>query len=297
MVTVEPGGQALELPVFLINGAGDGPTLCITGGVHAAEYASIAAALEVGQGLQPAQLRGRVIVIPVVNLPGFPVRAIYVCPLDGKNPNRFFPGDPGGSPTEQLTAWIFENAIRQANYYIDLHGGDLIEALTPFTLFYRSGNEEVDRVSQELAQVFGIPYIVRSETAGSAYSAASRAGIPAILAEAGGQGIWHAEDVAAHRNGVENVLHHLGMLEGPARPVPSCRLIDRFLWLRSGHDGFWYPATGVGDTVSEGQELGQVRDFQGRVLQTANAPAAGKVLFLVSSLAVNDNDPLLAVGA
>ena len=71
----------------------------------------------------------------------------------------------------------------------------------PFTIFYRSGNEQVDRVSQEMGQVFGIRYLVRSETTGSTYSAASRAGIPAILTEAGGQGIWTAEDVGAARAG------------------------------------------------------------------------------------------------
>ncbi len=294
---ITAGGQALRLPVFVINGAAPGPTLVATAGVHAAEYASIAAALEVAQKLQPAELRGRVIIAPVINAPGYPGRAIYVCPLDGKNPNRFFPGDPAGSASEQLAGWVFENIIRQADYYVDLHGGDLIEALTPFTLFYRSGNAAVDDKSLEMARVFGIRYIVRSETPGSTYSAASRAGIPAILAEAGGQGIWTAEDVACHRAGLERLLRHLGLLPGPQPAAAACTVLDQFLWVRSEHAGCWYPACAVGDSVAAGQELGRVQDFEGRVLQTATAPAGGAVLFLVTSLAINAGDPLLAVGA
>jgi predicted deacylase len=296
-VEVDAGGHVVELPVFLINGQAAGPTLAITGGIHAAEYASIAAALDTGQTLDPQALAGRAIIVPVVNVPGFSARSIYVCPLDGKNLNRFFPGNAAGSPTEQLASWVFQNVISQASYFMDLHGGDLIEALVPFTLFYRTGNADVDRRSQELAQVFGIPIIVGSETAGSTYSAAARAGIPALLAEAGGQGIWPREDVGLLRDGVSRVMRHLGMLAGPA-PVPvATRLLERFLWLFSEHTAFWYPGIGVGEDVRTGQVLGHVRDYEGHVLQTALAPADGQVLFLVSSLAINVRDPLLAIGA
>ncbi len=174
-------GEAYKLPLWLINREEDGPTLVVTGGVHGAEYASIAAALELGQRLEPKGLRGRVIVVPVVNGWGFAARSIYVCPLDGKNPNRVFPGHAGGTGTEQMAEWVFRNVIAQADYYVDLHGGDLIEALEPFTIFFRSGNEEVDARSLEMAKVFGIRYLVASVSPGSTIAAASGAGIPAIL--------------------------------------------------------------------------------------------------------------------
>src|SRR5579884_582282 len=75
-------GQPYRLPMWLINGDQDGPTLVVTAGVHAAEYASIAAALDLGRTLDPRGLRGRVIVLPVMNMPAFSARSIYVCPLD-----------------------------------------------------------------------------------------------------------------------------------------------------------------------------------------------------------------------
>jgi predicted deacylase len=290
-------GQPYRLPMWLIHGSEAGPTLVVTGGVHAAEYASIAAALELGQSLDPKSLRGRVIVVPVVNMPGFAARSIYVCPLDGKNPNRVFPGDANGTGTEQMADWVFRNVISQADYYVDMHGGDLVEALLPFTIFFRTGNEQVDARSLELAKVFGIPYLVASVSPGSTIAAASCKGIPSILTESGGQGIWTAEQVADHTNGLNRLMLHLQMIPGSMPAAVPFALLEQFLWLRSEHEGFWYPQVAVGETVQSGQTLGCIKDWEGNVLQTAVSPGTGTVLFIVTSLAIHQNDPLFAVGA
>jgi len=286
-----------RLPMWLVNGVHDGPTLAVTAGVHPAEYASIAAALHFGQTIDPATLRGRVIVVPVMNLPAFTARSIYLCPLDGKNLNRVFPGDANGTASEQIAAWMFANVITRADYFVDMHGGDLIEALVPFTIFYKSGDPTVQAVSLEMAKAFGIPILVGSETPGGTYSAAAKAGIPAILTEAGGQGIWTTQDVRAHTDGLDRLMRHLKMIDGPPPAPVACTVLSRFLWRRSDHDGFWYPGVSVNDAVAEGQELGVVKDWEGRILQRATAEADGRVLFIVSSLAINRSDPLLAVGA
>lgn len=290
-------GQPFQLPLWLIHGSQPGPTLVVTGGVHGAEYASVAAALELGRSLQPAGLRGRVIVVPVVNMPGFAARSIYVCPLDGKNPNRVFPGDANGTASEQLADWVFRNIIAQANYYVDMHGGDMIEELVPFTIFSRTGDAAVDAASLELAEVFGIPLIVASSSTGSTISAASAAGIPAILTESGAQGIWTDEQVADHTRGLDRLLRHLGMMDGAAPEPITTTLFENFQWLRSEHEGFWYPQVPAGALVAAGQQLGAIRDHEGRVLQTAISPVSGPVLFIVSSLAIHANDPLFAIGA
>ncbi len=294
---IEVAGHQVEIPLFLIAGAEPGPTLVVTAGIHGSEYACIAAALELGQSLEPEGLRGRVVVVPIANMPAFRACSIYVCPLDGINLNRVFPGKAGGTASEQLAFWLFENVMLQADYYLDMHGGDMIEALIPFSIYNRSGDDAVDHKSVELAKVFGIHYIVRSETSGSTYSAASAAGIPAMMAESGGQGIWPPEAVALLTNGVDRLMRHLGMLEGPAPdPVPT-QVLEKFLWLRSEHDGYYYPTVEVGERVRDGQRIGWITDFEGNLLQAVEAPADGRVLFLVSSLAINKADPLLAVGA
>ena len=291
-------GEPYGFSMFLINGKADGPTLVVTAGIHGAEYASIAAALDFGRRLQPDALRGRVIIVPVVNMPAFQARSIYVCPLDGVNLNRVFPGKADGSPTEQIADWVFQNVIKPADYYVDLHGGDLVEALVPFTIYPRTGNARVDNASLEMAKAFGIRYLVRSDaTGGSTYATAAHAGIPAILTESGAQGLWSPEAVVLHTNGLNRLICDLGMLTDVVLESLPFTLIDQFIWLQSEHAGFWYPKTTVDEMVHQGQDLGYVMDFQGNILQSVQSPADGRVLFLVSSLAINQGDPLLAIGA
>jgi predicted deacylase len=92
-------------------------------------------------------------------------------------------------------------------------------------------------------------------------------------------------------------MRNLKMIPGGTpEPVPFT-LLERFLWLRSDHAGSWYPAVAVNEAVKAGQNLGCVKDCEGYVLQTAVSPADGVILFMVSSLAINQTDPLLAVGA
>jgi len=291
-------GEYYQLPVYLINGVGEGPTLVLTGGVHAAEYASIAAALELGQTLDPKQIKGQVIIVPVINQAGFPVRSIYVNPMDGVNLNRVFPGKADDSISEQIAAWVFENVMKQADYFIDMHGDDLVEALVPFTIFPETGDRKIDQDSLALAEIFGIEYLVRKVGgSGSTFSAAAAAGIPAILVESGGQGIWPREDVVRLIEGVQRVMAHFNMIENSNWKPVKTAVLQNFIWLKSQHDGFWYPAVEVGDQVSEGQVLGVVKDVWGNILQTAHATANGAILFLVSSLAINIEEPLLSIGA
>ncbi len=308
-VTVPPGGKivhtakvpvgetTLDIPMFLINGEAEGPTLVVTGGIHGAEYASIEAALELGRTLDPAKLSGRVIIVPVVSVASFKARSIYINPLDRKNLNRVFPGNPQGTASEQLAHWLFNSVIKLGDYYIDLHGGDLVEALEPFSIFYRTGNPALDETSEKIAIVFGIHYIIPDNLAGSTYASAAQAGIPAIIAESGGMGVWRRDQIELHNRGLNRVMRHLGMLEGPPlEPVPT-QILTQDVWLRSEHDGFFYTRRNVGDMVQAGEDLGAVTDVEGKVLQAVVAPISGVVLFQVSSLAMNKGDPLVAVGA
>lgn len=280
----------LDLPFTLVRGARPGPRLLVTAGIHGAEYASIEAALRIAH-TDPATLAGTLLVIPIVNLPAYRTRSIYINPVDGKNLNRCFPGEASGSYAEQLACWLTEQAIRGSDAYIDLHGGDLIEALTPFTLYV-----EGDRAGLELAQVFGIPLLVSTGPGGTTTAAGFQNGVPSILAEAGGNGLWPQQDVAALEQGIVRVMQHLGMLAGTPEPKPTQQL-SQFAWLRCEQDGLWYPRVGAGVQVAAGQDLGRITDPFGQVLQPVTAPIAGVTLFAVTSLAINSGDPLYGIGA
>jgi len=288
------GKERISFPLFVIHGKNDGPTAVITAGIHGTEYSSIEAALRLGRTLGPKEVHGHVMILPIANIPSFKKRTIYVGPHDNKNLNRVFPGKKEGSFSEALAYQIFHEVIRAGDFYIDLHGGDMIEALIPFVIYAPTGNSEVDNASLSIAESFGIELVVKSEMKGSTISSASHAGIPAILAEAGGQGIWNDEMVNIHMTGVKRVMGHLGIIKEKPESRPS-RVLP-FPWLFSEHDGLFYPQVKIGERVSAGQKLGSVCDYFGQELQVAVSPTDGTVLFLVTSLAINRGDPLLGIG-
>jgi predicted deacylase len=296
MLALEFAGTSTRLPLFLVNGAHDGPTLVVTAGIHGSEYVGIESAYRLALGVDLAALHGQLIVAPICSMTAYAKRATYIAPPDMKNLNRCFPGDPNGSFAEQLAAWITANLIRRGDAYLDLHGGDLNEALVPFSLVKRSGDADVDARALALAASFGIAEVIVVEVKGSTISAAAEAGVPGVLAEIGGQGVWSEAEVERMVAGLYASLAHLGMY-GQEQPAAPLRLFEQFSWLRSEHDGLFHPACKVGDVVRAGQNLGHVADFLGRPVQQAIAPHDGVVMFLVTTLAMNANDPLLAVGA
>jgi len=295
-------GTSVKLPFFLSKGNAAGQRLVVTAGIHGGEYPCVEAAVRLGRSIDPARLRGEVLIIPSANPTAFAARSIYVTPADGKNLNRCFPGDPEGSFTDRWAAWLFEHVISTGDAYLDLHGGDMIEALVPFTACYAVDDPEVTEKSKSLARAFGIRHILMHAKqaaggpSGMTVLTAAEAGVPALLAEAGGQGIWDEASVALLQRGVLRVMRALDMYdEAPAEVPEDSVMLSGWSWLRSETTGLFYPTVSIGDYVSEGQALGRIADFFGDTRQELVSPASGIVLFLVTSLAMNPGDPLMAI--
>src|SRR5215472_8755410 len=290
----------LDIPVVELTGAVDGPRLTVLAGVHGCEYAPMAAVRRWTKALAGRELRGSVRAVPVLNLPAFRARTPFLVPDDGKNLNRCFPGDPDGTLADRLAHAAFTQLIQGSDALIDVHAGDMVEALEPFAL-YDTGPAEARAL--ELATAYGLGYVIRQEpgpdraVGGTTSTAAAEIGIPAIIAEAGGCGLVEEAAVAAHVHGLDQVLAQLGMTHGPVAASAPVRL-GRFLWLRSVSEGWWEPAVRPGERVAEGQVLGTVSSLDGaEVLQSVTAPAAGVPMFITSSPAVAADGLLLGLGA
>jgi uncharacterized protein len=291
----------LDVPVVEISGTASGPRLTVLAGVHGCEYAAMAAVRRWTRGLAGRELRGSIRAVPVLNLPAFRARSPFVVPDDGKNLNRCFPGDPAGTLAERLAHAAFTQLITGSDALVDMHSGDLVEALEPFAL-YDAGPEQAR--ARELATAYGLGYVIRQEAGpdrglgGMTSTAAADAGIPAIIAEAGECGLVQEAAVQAHVRGLDRVLALLGMAGGPAGDMPPPVYLGRFIWLRCAAAGWWEPAVRPGETVAEGQHLGTVSSLDGgQVLEELIAPADGVPLFVTSSPAVAADGLLLGLGA
>lgn len=293
-----PALAGLEWPVFEASGARDGPRACVLGGVHGCEYSSIAAVVRFMRELDAGALSGSIVAVPIVSPTSFVGRSPFVVPEDGHNLNRSFPGDPQGSFTEVLADHVFSEFVIGSDVLVDLHGGDMVEALEPFALY---DDSPVRDDAQRLARAFGLRYVVcdTSDTLGGTTSAAAAgAGIPGFIAEAGGRGLLEAAEVDRHIRGLRSTLRAAGVLDGEPDPPPQGQqLVERFLWLRTESGGWWQPAVQAGETIAAGDRLGTVLDGFGDVIDTITAPEAGVPLFLTSSPAVQPDGLLLGLGA
>jgi predicted deacylase len=300
------------VPLIEITGSGDGPQLTVLAGVHGCEYASMAGVRTWARALESRELHGRVRAVPVLNMSAFRARTPFVVPEDGKNLNRCFPGNPSGTLAERLAHATFTQLIAGTDAVIDVHCGDMVEALEPFTL-YETGPAE-DR-ARALAMAYGLGYVLRQEpgpdraVGGTTSSAAAQIGVPAITAEAGGCGLVEQAAVDLHVRGLDRVLATLGMTEAADGATaadggaggdggPTAEDLSRFIWLRCADEGWWEPAVGAGAKVAKGQVLGSVTSIDGASTQEViSAPADGVLLFLTSSPAVAADGLLLGLGA
>jgi predicted deacylase len=298
--TVSLGG--LDVPALDITGTADGPLLTLIAGVHGCEYASMAGLRKWANGLAGRALSGRIQAIPVLNLPSFWGRTPFVVPDDGKNLNRCFPGDPAGTLADRIAYDTFTKLITGSDALIDMHTGDMVEALQPFAL-YDAGPAEAR--AREMATAYGLGYVIRQEpgpdraVGGTTSASAAEIGIPAIIAEAGGCGLVERKAVEAHVRGLDRVLALLGMSEdGPQEEPATTVYLKRFLWLRCRDEGWWEPTAWVGDAVTEGQVIGTVSSLDGtQTLETITAPADGVLMFITSSPAVAADGLLLGLAA
>lgn len=291
-----------EWPFVVARGLTDGPAVALISGVHAGEYPPIAANIRFMRDLDATQLRGTIVSLPVVDPPAFYARSAFVCPIDGKNPNRCFPGDPNGTFTDVLADAIFTNIITAATHLIDLHCGDVFEDLLPFTICRGSGNVEVDRVARGMAEAFGLPYVVATKPggaplAGTTSASSAGAGIPAITSEAGGRGLLTEPETRMQLHGITNVLRYLGALEGETEPAPGQRTFASSNGFHTPVEGMWLPEVGLTEEVTLGQRIGRIENLYGDEIAEIQAPVTGMVLYLTSSPAVKEAGLLGSVGA
>ena len=309
-ITAAPGEKAQgyapvldsghTMPITVVNGAKEGKTVLITSGVHGGEYPCIQTAWELAAELDPSQISGQVVLIHPVSVSSFITRTSYYTPEDGKNINRAFPGDRNGSLADQIAYVLTHEFHDRADYYFDLHGGDLQESL-PTQVYYPYTPEVPDpKVAKECRAMAGLvdaTYKIKAPIPSTAAVSAAIRGVPSLMIEMGGRGLWSREEVDRYKAILYNLLRYTGTLPGQAVP-PSHQVAELFgaFTPNSPADGAWYPAVALGDPVRKGQKVGEVRDILGQPLQEIFSPADGVVVYLIVSLAVKGGEPLLSIG-
>ena len=306
--TVEPGkkksgflrigGGEFQLPATILHGEQKGKTVLITAGIHAEEYVGIQSALELSEMLKVQKIAGTVVIVKVVNRKAFELRSGSDSHEDGKNLNRVFPGSKEGTWSERLAYAIEKELLSIADYYIDLHSGDSYEQLTPYVYYAGAAAKEVVEQSREMAQQADVPYMVGSNVAmGGCYNYAASLGIPSILLERGQMGGWTKEESHSTRRDVRNILCHLGIYQGEKDYRNYYPLEVKDLCYQAANEqGLWYPCKKPGDMIQQGDMLGVIKDYEGKILEVCKAEYGGVILYQTGSLQVQESGPVIAYG-
>jgi len=299
-LNVPPGiDEGTTIPITVAHGIGNGPTLALIAGTHGYEYPGITALQRLRKSLDPGELNGTIIMVHVANLPSFLGRTIYYSPVDGKNLNRMYPGDPKGSLSQRIAHIVTLEIIERADYLIDLHAGDGNESLRPYVYMPLTGEPELDAAAKSLAMAFGLDHIVIYEAPlpsieHSLYTdqTALVRGIPAITTETGQMGSNDDYWVDMAEAGIWNVLRHLEMIPGEEKINEGITWLTDYQVIRSPQNGIFRATVRDGYTISKGGKLGVLVDFFGDEIQEIRAPFSGVVNYVIGTPPVSEGEPV-----
>ena len=253
-----------RLPVTVIAN-GTGPTVILEGGNHGDEYEGPIVIGELARDLDPAAIQGRLILMPANNIHAV-MAAQRTSPVDGLNFNRTFPGDPYGTITQQLSAYVNDHIFPLGNAFLDLHSGGSSLDFVPSSVIEPTNDPELAAKNFAAARAFDAPCCVVIPNLGdprTATAAACRAGLVTVGSELGGGGRVSVAALEIARRGVRNVLAHLGVLESAKRQPasndkPIYELKGPPAYVFATADGIFEPFHELKTMVRAGQPAGRI---------------------------------------
>jgi predicted deacylase len=274
------------IPLGIVEGEDTGPTLAVISGIHATEFVSQDGAMRFWNSLDPKEISGKVLVVLGADVKAMFAHQMWTNPVDGKRMGGGFPGKKDGTLTEVIAYTLWEEVISKADAVLDCHGGEYSENMTGYVITYTTGDPALDERTLDLAMALGVPFVeVREITNRAGLStSALLSGRPAMVIELGGRGERDERSVSAVFTYLHNALKHLGIKAGqPVRWAGQPVRLERGIILRTTKAGLWEPVVVNGQWIEKGAVFGQVRDFDGTLLEEVLAPDAGVVLTVINA--------------
>lgn len=261
------GWGVIEIPIVTVKN-GKGPTVLLTGGVHGDEYEGPIAISRLARDLDPGMIQGRVIMMPAVNIPAI-MADTRLSPIDNWDINRCFPGNPKGTITQMIAHFLDHVILPMADISVDMHTAGHSGDSALSTNMHYLADPAMREKTMAAAAAFGAPYnvVFAGVDEGSTFtSCVERRGKISLGTELGGWGRVHIEGVRIGRRGVDNILKHLGVVEGEPDTTqrdgsPKTRHMmvrDPASYTFAPRAGLFEPTHNVGEEVRAGETAGWV---------------------------------------
>jgi predicted deacylase len=265
-------GAPVDTPVHVLHGNAPGPTVCLFAAIHGDELNGIEIVRQILKELDPKDLHGTIIGIPIVNLLGFTRGSRYL--PDHRDLNRYFPGNRTGSAASRIAYLFFEQVVKQCHYVVDFHTGSSMRSNLP-----QLRADLNDPAVLEFTRHFGATSVLQSPGArGMLRREASVKGIPAVTFELGEPTTVQPEHVTYGVRAIETLLEKLAMVKRFklwAEPQP---VYYASRWVRADRGGILMTATKLGARVAAGDVLGTVTNPITNDTVEIRAPSRGRVL-------------------
>jgi predicted deacylase len=276
-------GTHLEIPCAVLKRR-QRPLVCVVGGLHGDEWNGIYVADQLSRHLDPREMLGTVIVLPVTNPFAFYERR-RVAAADSVDLNRAFGLEEPRKPTELLASFLFENLLIRADAIVELHAGGPGEYV-PLVM-------APTEVLAPMARSLGLPYVLLGETKrhSLAHEAVSRE-VPALTLQVGQARSVDPAACSAAEAALINLLRHVGVLPGEPRPAQSCTVFSDKIVIPAPCAGFFECQVPLGAQVREGETIGRVAPLLEDRVEVAESPIDGTLIYLRREAAVDERDSL-----
>lgn len=253
---------SVMIPLTVIVG-GEGPTALLTGGNHGDEYEGPVALQHLAWQIEPAEVTGRVIIVPYMNYPAFRA-GTRVSPIDQVNLNRAFPGRPDGTVSQKIANYFNDVLVPMADVVLDFHSGGKTLDFLPYAAAHYLDDADQQAACVAAVRAFGAPYTMMMreiDAVGMFDTAVEAQGKVFVTTELGGGGTATARSVGIAIRGATNVLRHAGFLSGEVEPDADGRMLDMpddDCFHFATRDGLLHPLADLGDQVRRGQPIAQI---------------------------------------
>ncbi|MDF1662694.1 MAG: succinylglutamate desuccinylase/aspartoacylase family protein [Planctomycetota bacterium] len=265
-------GRPYAIPVIVVRGSKPGPVLGVTAAVHGNELNGIKVIHKLVQGIDPEQLSGAIVAVPVFNVPGFIRHQREFS--DGNDLNRIMPGKETGTEAQQYAHAILNKIVAQFTYLIDLHTASFGRINS---LYIRA--DLADPKTRKLAELQNAEILLHNcGTDGTLRSAAARFGIPALTVEVGNPQLFQESMIQRSVTGILNVMAHLEMIEREISVESEPNICSKSYWIYTNAGGILEMSVALRAIVEEGQEIARVTDCYGTLVKTYHAPEKGIVI-------------------
>ncbi|NNE56747.1 MAG: succinylglutamate desuccinylase/aspartoacylase family protein [Hellea sp.] len=290
-ISALPNRLQMNLPVHVFHGRRDGPTMFVSAAVHGDEIIGVEVIRRLAQRPALKQLKGTLLLVPVVNGYGFLNHSRYL--PDRRDLNRCFPGSEKGSLASRLANVFLNQIVKVCDYGIDLHSAALHRDNLPQIRITKN-----DDAILELARVFNAPAILHSNLReGSLRKHAAELNVPVLLYEAGEALRFDEKAVRTGLSGILRVMQHIGMIR--VDKIPKKRtdptVFIKSTWLRAPTGGLLRLFKGLGETVEKGERIGVVSDLLGEMDIDVVSTRTGMIVGRTNLPIVNGGDALVHI--